>query len=143
MRMFSATCLVINAISNEGSNYSQRSDAKAAYMVLISFEFILILHMMKKIMGITNILYQSLQQNFQYIVNAMSLVSTTKVLIQKLRDDGWEFLLTDVKSFCKKHQIDIPDMNGQYTRVRGKSHRQVDKSLTTMERHFRLIYLLL
>ncbi|KAG6626865.1 hypothetical protein CIPAW_15G082100 [Carya illinoinensis] len=110
-----------------GSNYSQRGDAEAAYMVLISFEFILILYMIKKIMGIINALCQSLQQNSQYIVNAMSLVSTTKVLIQNLRDDGWESLLTDVKSFCEKHQIDIPDMNEQYTRARGKSCRQVDK----------------
>ncbi|KAG7968740.1 hypothetical protein I3843_08G170200 [Carya illinoinensis] len=135
MRMFSAICSFINTISNEGSNYSQRGDAEAAYMVLTSFEFILILHMMKKIMGITNVLCQSLQQNFQYIVNAMSLVSTTKVLIQNLRDDRWESLLTDVKSFCEKHQIDIPDMNDQYTRARGKSRRQVDKS---MEYYFRI-----
>ncbi|KAF5458222.1 hypothetical protein F2P56_022269, partial [Juglans regia] len=101
MRMFSATCSVINTISNEGSNYSQRGDAEAAYMVLTSFEFILILHMMKKIMGITNALCQSLQQNSQDIVNAMSLVSTTKMLIQNLRDDG----------------------------ARGKSRHQVDKSM--------------
>ncbi|KAG7951501.1 hypothetical protein I3843_12G009700 [Carya illinoinensis] len=114
MRMFSATCSIINTISNEGSNYSQCGDAKAAYMVLTSFEFILILHMMKKIMGISNALCQSLQQNFQDIVNAMSLFSTTKVLIQNLRDDGWESLLTDAKSFCEKHQIDIPDMNDQF-----------------------------
>ncbi|XP_042939574.1 uncharacterized protein LOC122274617 [Carya illinoinensis] len=84
-------------------------------------------------MGITNALCQSLQQNFQDIANAMSLVSTTKVLIQNLRDDGWESLLTNVKSFCEKYQIDIPDMNDRYTRARGKSHRQVDKS---MEHHF-------
>ncbi|KAG6646247.1 hypothetical protein CIPAW_08G180800 [Carya illinoinensis] len=135
MRMFNVICSIINTISNEGSNYSQRGDAEATYMVLTSFEFILILHMMKKIMGITNALCQSLQQNFQYILNAMSLVSTTKVLIQNLRDDKWESLLTNVKSFCEKHQIDIPDMNDQYTRVRGKSRRQVDKS---MEYHFRI-----
>ncbi|KAG6713585.1 hypothetical protein I3842_05G160800 [Carya illinoinensis] len=92
-----------------------------SYMVLTSFEFIQILHMMKKIMGITNALYQSLQQNFQDIVNAMSLS-----------------LFYDVKSFCEKHQIDILYMNSQYTRARGKSRRQVDKLLTTMEHHFRI-----
>ncbi|XP_041001692.1 uncharacterized protein LOC121247402 [Juglans microcarpa x Juglans regia] len=135
MRMFSATCSVINTISNEGSNYSQCGDAEAAYMVLTSFEFILILHMMKKIIGITNALCQSLQQNSQDIVNALCLVSTTKVLIQNLRDDGWESLLTDVISFCEKHEIDISDMNGQYPRARGKSRHQVDKS---MEHHFRI-----
>ncbi|KAG6639849.1 hypothetical protein CIPAW_10G130700 [Carya illinoinensis] len=101
IRMFSATCSVINTISNEISNYSQRGDAEAAYMILC----------------------------------AMSLVSTMKVLIQNLRDDGWESLLIDVKSFCEKHQIDIPDMNDQYTGARDKSHRQIDKST---EHHFRI-----
>ncbi|KAG6692738.1 hypothetical protein I3842_10G129500 [Carya illinoinensis] len=122
MRMFSATCSVINTISNERSNYSQRGDAEVAYMVLTSFEFILILHMMKKIMGITNALCQSLQQNFQDIVCQEP-------------NDGWESLLTDVKSFCEKHQINIPDMNDQYTRGRGKSRCQVEKST---EHHFRI-----
>ena len=35
---------------------------------------------------------------------------TTKSLIQKLRDDGWEPLLASVISFCEQHEIDIPDM---------------------------------
>ena len=53
--MFDATCKVINTISEEWANYKQRSDAKGAYQVLTSFEFILILHLMKEIMGITNV----------------------------------------------------------------------------------------
>jgi hypothetical protein len=62
IRMFGATCSVINKISNEGANYSQHGDAKVAYMILTSFEFILILHLMKEIMGLTNMLCQTLQQ---------------------------------------------------------------------------------
>ena len=58
--MFDATCKVINTISEEGANYKQRGDAEGAYQVLTSFEFFLILHMMKEIMGITNILFQAL-----------------------------------------------------------------------------------
>ena len=56
--MFDATCKVNNTISKEGANYKQHGDAKGAYQVLTSFEFVLILHMMKEIMGITNILRQ-------------------------------------------------------------------------------------
>jgi len=44
--------------------------------------------MMKQIIGITNVLYQSLQQQDQDFVNAISLVSTMKSFIQELRDDG-------------------------------------------------------
>ncbi|KAG6731904.1 hypothetical protein I3842_01G151400 [Carya illinoinensis] len=77
-------------------------------------------------------------KNETYIVNIMSLVSTTKVLIQKLRDDRWRSLLNDVKTFCEKHQINIPDINSHYTKAQGKSSRQIDKSLTIMEHHFRI-----
>ncbi|KAK9995890.1 hypothetical protein SO802_020576 [Lithocarpus litseifolius] len=136
IKMFDATCKVINTISEEGANYKQRGDAEGAYQVLTSFEFILILHLMKEIMGITNILCQALQQHSQDLLNAMHLVSTTKSLIQKLRDDGWEPLLASVISFCEQHEIDIPDMNARYTKARGRYRRQ-DEDLT-MEHHFRI-----
>ncbi|XP_075663245.1 uncharacterized protein LOC142632793 [Castanea sativa] len=116
-KMFNATCKVINTIFEEGVNYKQRGDAERAYQVLTSFEFVLILHTMKEIMGITNILCQALQQHSQDLLNAMHLVSTTKSLIQKLRDDGWESLLASVTSFCGQHEIDIPDLNARYTKT--------------------------
>ncbi|KAL4637784.1 hypothetical protein ACB092_03G100900 [Castanea dentata] len=118
------------------ANYKQRGDAEGAYQVLISFEFILILHLMKEIMGITNVLCQALQQHSQDLLNAMHLVSTTKSLIQKLRDDGWEPLLASVIIFCEQHEIDIPDMNACYTKARGRYRRQ-DEDLT-MKHHFRI-----
>ncbi|XP_030949843.1 zinc finger MYM-type protein 1-like, partial [Quercus lobata] len=136
IKMFDATCKVINTISEEGANYKQRGDAEGAYQVLTSFEFILILHLMKEIMGITNVLCQALQQQSQDLLNAMHLVSTTKSLIQKLRDDGWEPLLASVISFCEQHEINIPDMNARYTKGRGRYRRQDDD--LTMEHHFRI-----
>ena len=99
--MVDATCKVINIISEEGANYKQRGDAEGAYQVLTSFEFILILHLMKEIMGITNALCQALQQHSQDLLNVMHLVSTTKSLIEELRDDGWEPLHASVISFCE------------------------------------------
>jgi hypothetical protein len=61
--MFNASCLVLNTVSKDGANYSQRGDANAAYMVLTSFEFILILLLMKDTMGITNKLCQFCNKN--------------------------------------------------------------------------------
>ena len=78
---------------------------------------------MKEIMGITNVLCQALQQHSQDLLNAMYLVSTTKSLIQELRDDGWEPLLASIISFCEQHEIDIPNMNARYTKGRGRYHR--------------------
>ena len=91
---------------------------------------------MKEMMRITNVLCQALQQHSQDLLNVMHLVSTTKSLIQKLRDDGWEPLLARVISFCEQHEIDIPYMNARYTKARGRYRRQ-DEDLT-MEHHFRI-----
>jgi hypothetical protein len=85
IKMFGSACSVLNNISKERANYSQRGDAKAAYMVLTSFEFILILHLMKDLMGLTNMLCQTLQQKSLNILNAMTQVSTTQSLIQERR----------------------------------------------------------
>ena len=136
--MFNASCSVINIVSKDGANYSQRCDADAAYMVLTSFKFTLILHLMKDTMGITNMLCQILQQKSIDILNAMSQVSTTQLRLQKRREDGWESLLATVKSFCEKHDIDILDMNSHCTRARGRSRRQDEKSSAIVEHHFRV-----
>jgi len=67
---------------------------------MMSFDFVFILHVMKELMGITDLLCKKLQQKTQDIVNAMDDVATTKKLIQSLRDHGWSALFNDVTSFC-------------------------------------------
>jgi hypothetical protein len=111
IRLFCPTCLVLEIISNEGINYAQRGDVEMAYMVLTSFEFVLILHLMKQVMGFTNSLCQALQQNSQDILNAMTVVSTIKLLLQKLRNEEWEPFFDIVKSFYERNEIEVPDMN--------------------------------
>jgi hypothetical protein len=77
-------------------------------MVLTLFEFVFILHLMNDIMGLINMLCQTLQQKSIDILNDMSQVSTTQLLIQQRREDGWEPLLATVKSFGEENDIDIP-----------------------------------
>ncbi|TYH00258.1 hypothetical protein ES288_A10G260000v1 [Gossypium darwinii] len=101
LKMYNATSTILENLKNTTSNYSQRGDAHNAYNRLRSFEFIFILHVMKKILGKTDNLCQALQRRSQDILNAMSLVLTTKDLIQKLKDDGWNELLKNVISFCE------------------------------------------
>ena len=81
------------------------------------FDFAFILHIMKNIMEITNVICQVLQQKSQDILNAMHLVTTTKTLIQKLRDDGQETLLEEMTSFCKHQDIEVPDMEACFSSV--------------------------
>ena len=85
--MFDATCSVLkNVIENENSS-SQRSEANGAYDIMTSFKFVFILHLMREFLRITNNLFQVLQRKSQDILNAMHLVSLTKRLLQKFRDD--------------------------------------------------------
>jgi len=62
LRMYLATCTVLNNIFEGGANYSQRGDAEATYLALTSFELVFILHLMKKIMEIKDLLCKALQQ---------------------------------------------------------------------------------
>ncbi|KAF2308040.1 hypothetical protein GH714_034673 [Hevea brasiliensis] len=134
--MFEVTCSVLKTIIVETATYNQRGDADYAYNVITSFEFVFILHLMKEILEITDDLCQALQYKSQDILNAMSLVSTTKMLIQKMRESGWDSLLESVKVFCEKHEIDIPNMNAHYNSGRGRTHNQRDP--ITFEYYFRV-----
>ena len=69
------------------------------------------------------------------ILNATQLLSSTKSLLQELRDHGWKALLEKVKLFCTKHEIDIPDMDRKFVDlIRSRSK----KDNTTVEHHYRI-----
>jgi hypothetical protein len=59
--MFNPTCVVLENIIKEGSNYSQCGNVNAAYTMITSFKFVFILHLMSEIMGTTDYLCQHLQ----------------------------------------------------------------------------------
>jgi len=66
----------------------------------------------------------------------MQLVYSTKILIQKLRENGWQNLLKGVVFFYEQHDIDIPYFNSTYVACHGRSQHQKDH--VTMEHHFRV-----
>ncbi|XP_057431672.1 uncharacterized protein LOC130724460 [Lotus japonicus] len=136
IKIYGATCSVLEKIIVDGSTYSQRGDADSAHSSLTSFEFIFILHLMKEIMGITDVLCKALQQQSRDIVNAMHLVCSTKALIQNFREDGWDMLLQEVKSFCEKHDIEIPQLNTPYVARHGRARHQKDH--ITIGHYFRV-----
>ncbi|KAH9667247.1 TTF-type domain-containing protein [Citrus sinensis] len=136
IKMFSATCSVLLNIIEDGTIIFQWGDANAAYEVMTTFEFVLILHMMKEIMAITDILCQALQSKSQDILHAMHLVSSTKVLIQKLRDNRWNTLLDQVKVFCETRNIDVPEMDAPYVARQGRARHQEDTF--TVADHYRV-----
>jgi glycine cleavage system regulatory protein len=127
--------LVLENFALDGSTYSQRGDAAFSLKLLMSFDFAFILYIMKNVMGITDVRCQALQQKSQDILNAMHLVTSTKILIQKLRDDGWETLLEEVTSFYKHQDIEVHDMDACFSSV--KRSRRKTKSVT-VEHHYRV-----
>ncbi|QHO07770.1 Zinc finger MYM-type protein [Arachis hypogaea] len=134
VKMFTATNIVLNNIIEDRTTYAQRGEAYGVSKILLSFEFVFTLHLMKEIMGITNVLCQALQQQSQDILNAMHIVSTSKLLLQKLRDGGWCNFLANVKDFCEKHEIEVPNMSAQYVFGRGRSRQPS----VTVEHHYRI-----
>ncbi|XP_074337553.1 uncharacterized protein LOC141674752 [Apium graveolens] len=122
--MYGATPSVLIDVVAQGTIFSQRGDALSAIKMLMSYEFVFILHVVKEIMAITDLLCRALQQKSLDILNAMHLVSNKKMLIQKLRSDGWESHLENVRSFCERHTILIPDMNAPYFDVLKSLRRQ-------------------
>jgi hypothetical protein len=88
-------------------------------------------------MEITDVLCKALQQKSQDIVNAMHLVSTTKSLLQQLRDDGWKPLLENVITFCNSNAIEVPDMNSKYFKAQGKPRHTKDDTFVSKEHHYR------
>ncbi|XP_021845403.2 uncharacterized protein [Spinacia oleracea] len=136
IKMFRTTCNVLGKIVDEGNTPSQRGEAFSSLEAMNSFEFVFVLHLMKEIMEITDSLCQALQRKSQDILNAMHLVSSTKDLLQNLRDNGWETLLAKVKSFCEVQSVDVPDMSTCYVERRGRARRQRDN--VSVEHHYRV-----
>ncbi|KAL5736584.1 hypothetical protein ACOSP7_031052 [Xanthoceras sorbifolium] len=100
--MFDSTSTLLENLIDNGQNSNICGEAKGVYKDLRSFEFVFILLLMHKILGISYLLCQSLQLKSQEILNAMSLVSSTKMLLLELRETGWDSFLKSAASFCEK-----------------------------------------
>uniref|UniRef100_A0A8I6Z8B1 DUF4371 domain-containing protein n=1 Tax=Hordeum vulgare subsp. vulgare TaxID=112509 RepID=A0A8I6Z8B1_HORVV len=129
LKMFAATVSVLRSVATDRSaTRNSRGDAAGALKILNTFDFVFILHLMERIMKITDILCVKLQNKSLDIANALDCVSNTKSLPAELGEDGWESLFEDVKSFCVKHEIDIPNMDQRYVDVT-KSRNKHDNTI--------------
>ncbi|XP_075483719.1 uncharacterized protein LOC142523872 [Primulina tabacum] len=120
---------------NDGASNSIHGEASGALIAMKAFDFIFILHLMHKIMGITNLLCRALQEKSLDILSAMDYVSTTKTLLRSLREEGFDHLLSHVKEVCVKYDIEIPHMETRYKSGTGRSCQYNDS--ITVEHHYR------
>ncbi|KAL6494170.1 hypothetical protein OROGR_032079 [Orobanche gracilis] len=133
LTMYVATCTVFESLIENSPSPTTRAEIGGAYTNMISFEFVFVLHLMNKIFSITDVLCQALQRKSQDILTAMRFVHTTKMLLQALRDDGWEELLQEVTTFCAKSDISIPDFTGAYKKVATRSR---NREYPTVDHHY-------
>ncbi|XP_016162244.1 zinc finger MYM-type protein 1-like [Arachis ipaensis] len=122
--------------STEEGNFFPHGDASAAYDAITSFEFVFVLHLMRNILEISHDLCQALQRKNQDILNALTLVSTTKTLIQRMRESSWEAFIKEVILFCEKHEVEVPYMDALYIPRRGQTRKIVDQ--ISVEHHYRV-----
>nr|XP_009772521.1 PREDICTED: uncharacterized protein LOC104222898 [Nicotiana sylvestris] len=120
--LFSSIIHILEFVAREGPNYADRLVAESLMTKITEFEFDFMLHLMWKVLMITNDLSSSLQRMDQDIVNAMELLTHTKQRLKMMRNSKFESLRDDVSSFCGKHEIMIPKMDALY--FPGKSKRR-------------------
>ncbi|KAH9737434.1 TTF-type domain-containing protein [Citrus sinensis] len=73
INMFSAVISALEMIIDDGPKSGQRGEAKNLLELMLSFNFVFCLHLMRNILGATDELLQALQSKDQDIVNAMNL----------------------------------------------------------------------
>ena len=78
-RQFPAAVDVVEFVSVEGSDPNMQAQADTLLNTMCSFDFVICLFTMHKLMGITNDLNKALQQsNLDILVNALSVATVTK-----------------------------------------------------------------
>ena len=139
INMFSAVISVLEMIIDDGPKSGQRGEAKNLLELMLSFNFVFCLHLMRNILGATDELSQALQRKDQDIVNAMNLVRLCKLQLQTMRQSGWNSLIDEVTFFCAKHDIDVPNMDDMFV-DRGRSRRKAQEITNLHRYHVELYY---
>ncbi|KAH0752155.1 hypothetical protein KY285_005303 [Solanum tuberosum] len=132
--LFSSIVNVLKDMKRDCPYHLDRFAAENLLSKIHEFEFVFMLHLMFKVLLLTNELNKVLQKKDQDIVNAMGLLDLSKKRLQMMREDEWDSMMDEVRLFCGKHGISIPKMNEDYSN--GKSKRK--RSNISYLHHFRV-----
>ncbi|XP_075473351.1 uncharacterized protein LOC142504358 [Primulina tabacum] len=134
IELFGSVCTLLEDFMGGKSAFSIHAEDKGLLKEMMTFDFLFILFFMHRVLETSDMLCQSLQRKNQDILNAMSLVTTTKLLFQKMRDDEWEDFLWSVNNFCDNHDIVVPDLTARY--VEGTKRSRQQKNHFTVEEYY-------
>ncbi|CAN6832588.1 unnamed protein product [Brassica oleracea] len=112
--LFAYIIKVLEYVEIDGSDGIKRRQANSLLKYFHTFDFVFYLQLMLLLLGITNNLSKALQRKDQDILNAMSLVKSTKQQLYKIRDDGWESLINKVFTFCENYKIEFLVMDDEF-----------------------------
>ncbi|RID45695.1 hypothetical protein BRARA_I02400, partial [Brassica rapa] len=96
--MFPCIIEVLEHIQTEGMDGSKRQQAFGLLKYFHTFDFVFYLPV----------------DAYQEILNAVSLVGSTKRQLQKLRDEGWENFVATVYSFSENNKTEVLDMEEEF-----------------------------
>ncbi|GAA0184662.1 hypothetical protein LIER_31950 [Lithospermum erythrorhizon] len=80
----------------EDTSCKVRGEAMTLLEGLFTFDFIFMLSLMVDVLGVTHNLNLALQRCDRDLLNALNLVRIFKLRLQRMRDDGWDILITKV-----------------------------------------------
>ncbi|XP_023772425.1 uncharacterized protein LOC111921067 [Lactuca sativa] len=130
MNLFPEVVNVFAYVEEEGSTLSNRNQAFGILRYFKTLDFVFYLDLMYEILHLTNVLSKHLKKNDQDILEAASLVGGTIEALKSLRDMGFAKLLSNIFSFCQKHNLNIVEMMDDYVTSRGR------KTKLTNQFHF-------
>jgi hypothetical protein len=131
--MWESVLHVLENVHDDAENLTQRTTAGGLITQMESFEFVLILHLMIRLLGKTNDLSHCLQKKDQNIVRAVSLIGVTLENLQGIRENGWDELFNETNDFCVKYKIVVPNMDDTIP-ARGRSRGRGSTMVTYYHR---------
>ncbi|KAL9448178.1 hypothetical protein AB3S75_015616 [Citrus x aurantiifolia] len=140
--MFSSIIDVLEIIANDASNSEERFEANSTLKFRQTFDFVFTLYLMKNILDFANELSQAFQRKDQDTVNSMKLVSICKICLQRVREYGWNSLVSQVSLFCERHFISVPVMENMFLTPR-RSRRRPQEITNMHHYHIDLFYAIL
>ncbi|XP_076947500.1 uncharacterized protein LOC143619454 [Bidens hawaiensis] len=108
---------VLKYVEETGNTKAIMSQAQGLQLEMKKYDFVFYLHLMFHILDVTNSLSQRLQRKEQDLVNASSLVSSTKRQLEDFRLEGYNKFVENVSSFCEKYDILEVKMDDDYINI--------------------------
>ncbi|KAH7656079.1 Ribonuclease H-like protein [Dioscorea alata] len=115
--------IVLQNVHDDGVSNDNRGIVAGLIEKMENYQFVFVMYLMRRLLGITNELSLALQQKDQNIVQAIRLIEVVKTRLQDFRETGWETFLEEVRYFCEGNSIPVPIMEDNM-RIRGRSRRE-------------------